>query len=233
MSTDFARQNVHARAHYNVNNHVIISNLCYLVSVIYGEISVVRWYYSLLRQKEGSKVTENVVLQYIWCQPHQNVFRPESYPVAGDRMRNKSLLLLTLLLLLLVSVVELVHCQQTIPYVSFMSQTLADHSYVDISQVGSVGSGSDSVQCRTDLRTCCSRDQGPHRGDWYFPNGDRLPFPDGSDIVESRQPKRVDLRSNNTNEPTGIYHCYIETKAVHDNDMRETLYVGLYTSDGM
>ena len=141
-------------------------------------------------------------------------------------MRNKSLLLLTLLLLLLlVSLVELVHCQ-TAPYISFMGQTLADHSYVDISQVGNNVSGSDSVQCHTDLSTCCSRDQGSHRGDWYFPNGDRLPFPDGSDIVESRQLKRVDLRRNRGTGPTGIYHCYIETKAVHDN-MRETVYVGL------
>ena len=32
--------------------------------------------------------------------------------------------------------------------------------------------------------------------------------------------------------PTGIYRCDIETVAVHDNDMRETVYVGLYTSDG-
>ena len=36
-------------------------------------------------------------------------------------------------------------------------------------------SGSDSVQCHTDLGTCTS-DQDSHRGDWYFPNGDRVPF---------------------------------------------------------
>ena len=74
------------------------------------------------------------------------------------------------LLLLLWSLVE-VHSQQTFPYVSFMSQTLANHSYVDISQVGNDGSGSDSVQCITDLATCCSGGQGIHRGDWYFPDG--------------------------------------------------------------
>ena len=64
-----------------------------------------------------------------------------------------------------------VQCQQTFPYVSFMDQALANHSYVDISQVGT---GSDAVYCHTDLSTCCSPSQGPHRGDWYFPNGDRL-----------------------------------------------------------
>ena len=49
---------------------------------------------------------------------------------------------MSLLLLVLLSLVE-VYCQQTFPYISFMGQTLADHSYVDISQVGTDG---DSVQ---------------------------------------------------------------------------------------
>ena len=67
---------------------------------------------------------------------------------------------------------SLVYCQ-TFPYVFFMSQTLANHSYVDLSAVGNdlSGSGSDSVQCHTDLESCCSGGQGFHRGDWYFPNG--------------------------------------------------------------
>ena len=72
---------------------------------------------------------------------------------------------------LLWSLVE-VH-SQTFPYVSFKGQTLANHSYVDFSLVGY---GGDSVQCHTDLTTCCSGNQGIHRGDWYFPNGDRLQF---------------------------------------------------------
>ena len=138
----------------------------------------------------------------------------------------------TLLLLPLLLVVE-VQCQTT-PHVSFMGQTLADHSYVDISQVGNDRSGSDSVQCHTDLNTCCSGDQGVHRGDWYFPNGTRLPFPDIlPSIFEARQDKRVDIRRNRGTGLTGIYRCDIETIAgVNGDGMRETIYVGLYTSDG-
>ena len=116
-----------------------------------------------------------------------------------------------------------------------MGQTLADHSYVDISLVGSDKNGSDSVHCHTDLDTCCSGEQGVHRGDWYFPDGDRLPFPRAKNpppIFESRQDQRIDLRHiNGTELINGIYRCDIETDAVHDNDTRETLYVGLYTSD--
>ena len=138
--------------------------------------------------------------------------------------------LLQLLLLVLLSLVE-VHCQQTFPYVSFMGQTLADHSYVDINQVGT---SSASVQCHTDLTTCCSGADGLHRGDWYFPSGNRLDISNGDDdIFESRQAQRVELqRRNNINGPTGIYRCDIETVAVHDNGMRETVYMGLYPSYG-
>ena len=136
-----------------------------------------------------------------------------------------------LLLLVLLSLVE-VHCQQTFPYVSFMDQTLANHSYVDISQVGTDG---DSVQCHTDLMTCCSKDEGVHRGDWYFPNETRLPFPDNGTtaIVENRDAQRIDVRRLKiVNEPTGVYRCDIERNAVYDNGTRETVYVGLYTSGG-
>ena len=137
---------------------------------------------------------------------------------------------------LLWSLVE-VHSQQTFPYVSFMSQTLANHSYVDISQVGNDGSGSDSVQCITDLTTCCTGVQGPHRGDWYFPDGTRLPFQTSNiDIYENRDAQRVEIRRrNNANSPTGIYRCDIPTNAVHDENgisVRGTVYVGLYTASG-
>ena len=61
---------------------------------------------------------------------------------------------LSLLLSLLLFLVE-VHSQQTFPYVSFMGQTLANHSYVNLSLVGT--SGSDSVQCMFGA-------QSPHHG---------------------------------------------------------------------
>ena len=136
---------------------------------------------------------------------------------------------------LLWSLVE-VSSQLTFPYVSFMGQTLANHSYVDLSLVGHDSSGSDSVQCHTDLNTCCNNTQGVHRGDWYFPNGNRLPFPGSGDIFESRGAQRVDIRHRNSaTSPVGIYRCDIPTIAVNDDDstsVRDTIYVGLYTASG-
>ena len=127
-----------------------------------------------------------------------------------------------------------VYCQ-TFPHVSFMSQTLANYSYVNLSLVGDDLSGSDSVQCITDLSPCCSVTEGPHRGDWYFPNETRVYFT--WNIRQSRGDKSVFLRHriNTPNSPTGIYRCDIPTIAVHDDtdiSVRDTVYVGLYTASG-
>ena len=123
---------------------------------------------------------------------------------------------------------------QRFPYVSFYGQTLDNHSYVDLGQVGDDYYSGDSVQCTSDLSTCCSGSQGWHRGDWYFPNGTRLPFSGRGDIYENRGSLRVDLRRrNNTNSSVGIYRCYIAVHDDGDNSVRHTVYVGLYTGIGM
>ena len=105
---------------------------------------------------------------------------------------------ITLLLLFVVKV----QCR-TAPYVSFMDQTLANHSYVDISQVGT---GSAALQCHTDLSTCCAEAKdGTHHGDWYFPNGDRLPIAGStdSDIIEVHKDHEVELlHSSDNTKPT-------------------------------
>ena len=93
-------------------------------------------------------------------------------------------------------------------------------------------SGSDSVQCHTDLNTCCSGADGSHRGDWYFPDGYRLPFPGGGDniTIEARYYRGVDLRrQNNATSPVGIYRCEIHT--TDHISIRATVYVGLYYTD--
>ena len=120
-----------------------------------------------------------------------------------------------------------------------MGERLPNHAFVDLSLVRDAADGSDSVQCHTDLNTCCSGVQGSDRGDWYFPSGDRLLFVTSpGDIYESRQSQRVDLRRrNNADMPSGIYRCNIETNAVNSDDSedtttRETVYAGIYATGG-
>ena len=119
---------------------------------------------------------------------------------------------------------------KSFPYVSFKGQTLANHSYVDFSLVGHLKTGSNSVQCHTDLNTCCTGGQGVHRGDWYFPNGTRLPFGPAA-IHENRRNKRVDLRRISATSPTGMYHCDIATTD-HNETPQKRVYVGLYANGG-
>ena len=94
-----------------------------------------------------------------------------------------------------------------------------------------------TVQCHTDLSTCCATEQASPRGDWFFPSGTRLPiFSEPGDIKESLQPQVVRIRRrNNAIGPSGIYRCCIGTNAVHDiNDplVGEAVYVGLYHNGG-
>ena len=113
---------------------------------------------------------------------------------------------------------------QTFPYVSFMGQILANHSYVDLSRVGSDRSGIDSLQCHTDLDTCCSSSE---ETDWYFPDGTKLPF--SGNIYQGRLSRRVDLRHTSSGSLSyGIYHCAIPTNSVH-GDLRDSVFVGLYS----
>ena len=130
-----------------------------------------------------------------------------------------------------------IHCllAQVFPYVSFNGHTLANHSYVELSAVGHDARGSDSIRCHTDLSTCCTSNDGGHRGDWYFPNRTRLPFSSGvHDIYERRLNQKVNVGYRWQNTPTsGIYRCDIPTISVHDDtDIRDRVYIGLYLNGG-
>ena len=124
------------------------------------------------------------------------------------------------------------------PSISFLGETLPDHGYVDLSLVGDAVSGGDSVQCRTDLSSCCGNIDS---GDWFAPNGSRIPFSDSdSDIYKVPGEKRIDSRQRNSNEISGIYRCDIETMAtvnISDSNSRavtrESIYVGLYANGGI
>ena len=135
-----------------------------------------------------------------------------------------------LLLCLLSALVE-VH-SQTVPYLTFMGNNIPNNSYVDLNTVGTNSGNADAVVCHTDLQTCCSMSQGTDRGDWYFPNGNRLPFLGSGNVYEDRSAQVVVLGYTGSGGTSGMYRCDIETYAVKNNDGRETVYVGLYISGG-
>ena len=139
-----------------------------------------------------------------------------------------------LLLCLLSALVE-IHSQY-VPYLTFMGNNIPNHSYVNLNTVGSITSKDSLIlQCHTDLTTCCSGAQGLDRGDWYFPNGTRLPFYNYNNIPalsEARGPQRVIVYRHGDGGVYGIFHCDIETIAVNNNNGRVSLFVGLFSSGG-
>ena len=156
-------------------------------------------------------------------------------PSIGITMRG----VLPVLLCLLWSLVE-VQSQTEYPYLTFRGNNLPNHSYVDITEVGQdrLGSDSDTVQCHTDLVTCCSDLMELPPGDWFPPGSDTGlgTYFTGGDMFQDRDPQVVHLRRRNSaTGPTGIYRCFIATNATHndsDGSVGETLYVGLYGSGG-
>ena len=152
-----------------------------------------------------------------------------------------SVLKLLVVWILLYLMSQVCYCDgEEYPHVSFNGMVLANHSYVNLLLVNNTESG--SVQCHTDLQTCCRSTSGSHRGDWFFPNGSLLNFISNShdDIVEVRGAQRVDLRRRNNGRASGIYHCSIPTVSFHNTDddddddvtLRDHVYVGLYDSGG-
>ena len=140
-----------------------------------------------------------------------------------------------LLLYLLSALVE-VHSQTT-PYLTIMGKTIPNNSYVNVNALDTKrdAGNSHTLQCHTDLNICCTPAQGPDRGDWYFPNGSRLPFYKYMDtpvLSEGRGPQRVDVYHRGSVGTFGIYRCDIETIAVNNNSGNVSLFVGLYTSGG-
>ena len=154
--------------------------------------------------------------------------------------------IMSVLLFLLWSLVE-VH-SQTAPYLTFMGETLPNHSYVDLSALGELEIEDDHVVCHSDLTSCCGGSGQNDRGYWYFPNGVVLPEAAGgpgaadNPIVMWRlNTQRVSLihGTGPGDVPSGFYHCIIETNAVNDpgtpnpdNINGETLYVGVYSTGG-
>ena len=129
------------------------------------------------------------------------------------------------LLLCFASFAVAIHCSAATASLWLRGERLPNNSYVDFRTVGNEGVG---VQCRTDLETCCSGTEGAHRGDWFFPDGSKLPFSNDFDaIIQARTKKTVELRRRNRegDQPPGIYRCSI---SVSPNGSREELFVGLY-----
>ena len=114
-------------------------------------------------------------------------------------------------------------------YVTFMGDRLRNHEFVDLGRVGGDASGSNSLQCHTDLESCCGS-AGAAGGNWFTPGNQSVG--DSGAVYQVQGEGRVDLRRNGELQ-SGIYRCDIDTVATGAGAaVTESVYVGLYGSGG-
>ena len=98
----------------------------------------------------------------------------------------------------------------------------------------------DYVVCYTDIDSCCTSNVGDHRGDWYWPNGTRVPFTSPIlNIFYGREYKKVTMsirrKSGFPTQANGIFHCHIDVSGFNNNPKsigRKSAYIGLYSGGG-
>ena len=90
-----------------------------------------------------------------------------------------------------------------------------------------IGVRDDALLCMTNLTTCCSlADSENVRGNWFFPNGTRVPSPGNQwDFYRTRGQMMV-LLNRRRGGVEGIYRCVIPDSV----NVAKTIYIGVYSA---
>ena len=86
--------------------------------------------------------------------------------------------------------------------------------------------GADALLCVTDQPACCIRSY-PVLGNWFFPNGTRVPSSGNRwDIYRTRGKMAVLMHRRRGGED-GIYSCVVPDAM----NVTRTIYIGVYSAD--
>ena len=108
-------------------------------------------------------------------------------------------------------------------WLSLNGTTYQNNSCVTLEDIGDGDDGDDALLCRTNRTDCC-RSGGI--GNWYFPNGTRLPSTGAWwDFHRTRGQMVVRLNRRRGGED-GIYRCEIPDSV----NVTQTVYIGVYTA---
>ena len=90
-----------------------------------------------------------------------------------------------------------------------------------------IGEGDDALLCITNLTACCrppyTGETGPTVGDWYFPNGTRVPGSGAWWDFHRTRGQMVVLLHRRKGGVEGIYRCEIP-------DANQTMHIGVYSA---
>ena len=109
-------------------------------------------------------------------------------------------------------------------YLSLNGGIFRNHSYVAIGDIGS--SDVDALLCITN-RPPAGATSG---GEWFVPDGTRVPNEGVPGFSRNRGPMVVRLRRTTGTDPAaeGIYHCVV----MDNTETEQRVYVGIYHSGG-
>ena len=106
--------------------------------------------------------------------------------------------------------------------------SLRNEIYYNNSRVNleEIGEGQNALLCVTNLRTCCQPSYATtFLGNWFFPNGTRVPSSDANWDFHRSRGHMVILLHRKRGGKEGIYHCEIPDSTT----MKQTIYIGVYT----
>ena len=108
---------------------------------------------------------------------------------------------------------------QGIPYMNNSNVTLED-----------IGEGHDTLLCITNLTACCSSaytgGMGTGLGNWFFPNGTRLPSVGSQWDFYTTRGQMVVQMHRRRGGVEGIYRCEIPDAM----NVNQTIYIGVYSA---
>ena len=112
-------------------------------------------------------------------------------------------------------------------WVTLRGTTYCNNSIVTLEDIGE---SSDALLCKTDLTTCCrssdSGEMGTALGNWFFPNGTRVPSSAHQwDFYRTRGHMVVRLHRKRGGVE-GIYHCEIPVTM----NVIQTIHIGVYSA---
>ena len=96
-----------------------------------------------------------------------------------------------------------------------------------------IGEGDDALLCITDITDCCRPPYTNAIGNWFFPNGSRVPSAGSQwDFYRTRR-QSVVLLHRRRGGADGIYRCEIPVPQSDAEDVNQTIFIGVYnTSTG-
>ena len=87
-----------------------------------------------------------------------------------------------------------------------------------------IGEGNDALSCRTNFTACCTRYTGESVGNWFFPNGIRVPTSAYRWGLYRSRGQMMVLLNRRRGGVAGIYRCEIPDSM----NVTQTIYIGVY-----